>query len=653
MAEAPIMFERDGTYFLLTSGATGWSPNQQMYATAPSIDGPWTQPSPVSFASQSAYETQGAHAIAIEGTEHTSYLYLADRWAGSFMPTPSVMESRYVWLPLSFPTPTSVDMEWADRVTIDTETGELEGEVSEPPQGRRLAVEEIDVGSTSNATQPPHHPFVHSARHNSAANMLDGRHETAWISANAEPAGDPDTSWAQLDLGEQTALDTVRLMLFRGGVRTHPLEISVADDGDDPGDPASFATAFEDETEMRTGFQDFELEPGTEGRYVRVAVTGPGEGDRSNSDRMVPRNSFGIVEAELYDTGVTRETCAPLRSDEFAGAALDSARWDFVHPTTPASGPDAPAIAGGELLLPTLPGEIDDGGPVSFVGQELPAGEHWSVTAKLTLGHTDGWQQAGLVLYADDDDFIRLSFTRDDDGGNAGQRFFEVVSVRGGERQQGPQTAISADHTDTVLVRLTRVGDEIVPRFSTGGGAFFTAQGGIWFSQDSGAQSSFHGGAELDAAGLTGPAARVGPYAGGGGDGPHPQAAFDWVRVGPESYDCEAAVADLRPRSQPPIRRVGAKRKQAAFRFRVQNAGNIASGPVELCAAAPKRRLRILGPRCRSFADVAPGVARVRALRARIKQPARGKTTAIRLVARGPGVDPARTTARVRVRGQR
>ena len=32
--EAPAMFKRNGNYFLLTSAATGWSPNQQKYASA-------------------------------------------------------------------------------------------------------------------------------------------------------------------------------------------------------------------------------------------------------------------------------------------------------------------------------------------------------------------------------------------------------------------------------------------------------------------------------------------------------------------------------------------------------------------------------------------------------------------------------------------
>ena len=40
--EAPAMFKRNGVYFLLTSGATGWAPNQQKYATASSITGTWS-----------------------------------------------------------------------------------------------------------------------------------------------------------------------------------------------------------------------------------------------------------------------------------------------------------------------------------------------------------------------------------------------------------------------------------------------------------------------------------------------------------------------------------------------------------------------------------------------------------------------------------
>ena len=40
--EAPALFKREGTYYLITSGATGWDPNPAQYATATEILGEWT-----------------------------------------------------------------------------------------------------------------------------------------------------------------------------------------------------------------------------------------------------------------------------------------------------------------------------------------------------------------------------------------------------------------------------------------------------------------------------------------------------------------------------------------------------------------------------------------------------------------------------------
>src|SRR5262249_17905358 len=39
--EAPVLFKRNGVYFLLTSDATDWSPNQAKYATSSAIGSGW------------------------------------------------------------------------------------------------------------------------------------------------------------------------------------------------------------------------------------------------------------------------------------------------------------------------------------------------------------------------------------------------------------------------------------------------------------------------------------------------------------------------------------------------------------------------------------------------------------------------------------
>ncbi|PPS77183.1 MULTISPECIES: RICIN domain-containing protein [Streptomyces] len=121
--EAPALFKRGGVYFMLTSGATGWDPNQQQYATATSIAGPWSAMK--NIGDSTAYGSQTAFVLPVQGTSGTSYLYLGDRWGNSFGGT--VNDSRYVWLPLTFSNSTTMAMSWSPEVTIDTAAGTVTG----------------------------------------------------------------------------------------------------------------------------------------------------------------------------------------------------------------------------------------------------------------------------------------------------------------------------------------------------------------------------------------------------------------------------------------------------------------------------------------------------------------------------------------------
>ena len=121
--EAPAMFKRNGIYFLLTSGATGWSPNQQKYATATSVTGTWSALQNVGDGT--AFGSQTAYVLPVQGSQTTSYLYLGDRWAGAW--GGRVNDSQYVWLPLQFPSNTTMTMSWFNQVTIDTATGVIQG----------------------------------------------------------------------------------------------------------------------------------------------------------------------------------------------------------------------------------------------------------------------------------------------------------------------------------------------------------------------------------------------------------------------------------------------------------------------------------------------------------------------------------------------
>ncbi|MFI8370549.1 RICIN domain-containing protein [Streptomyces sp. NPDC085466] len=121
--EAPAMFKRNGVYFLLTSGATGWAPNQQKYATATSVTGSWSGLSDIGDGT--TYGSQTAYVLPVQGTSGTSYLYMGDRWGNSM--GGMVNDSQYVWLPLKFPTATTMTMDYFPQITVDTAAGTVKG----------------------------------------------------------------------------------------------------------------------------------------------------------------------------------------------------------------------------------------------------------------------------------------------------------------------------------------------------------------------------------------------------------------------------------------------------------------------------------------------------------------------------------------------
>ncbi|GAA3091899.1 hypothetical protein JOF29_006921 [Kribbella aluminosa] len=96
--EAPAMFKSEGTYYLLTSGATGWDPNPLHYATSPNILGQFTDRGvPISGSgAATTYGSQSTNVITIDQKQN-KFLFMGDRW------TPSdLANAPYVWMPMTF-----------------------------------------------------------------------------------------------------------------------------------------------------------------------------------------------------------------------------------------------------------------------------------------------------------------------------------------------------------------------------------------------------------------------------------------------------------------------------------------------------------------------------------------------------------------------
>jgi hypothetical protein len=117
--EAPAMLKRNGVYFLITSGCTGWEPNQGKYAYADRITGRWSRL--YDLGGPTTYDTQPAFVLPIHGAETTSYLYIGDRWDPS-----DYHRSSYAALPLEFPDDRTLVLHWADAVHIDLHSGRVE-----------------------------------------------------------------------------------------------------------------------------------------------------------------------------------------------------------------------------------------------------------------------------------------------------------------------------------------------------------------------------------------------------------------------------------------------------------------------------------------------------------------------------------------------
>lgn len=122
--EAPAMFKYNGMYYLITSGCTGWAPNQAQYAVAEDPLGPWTRMGNpcIGDTNNNTFSTQSTCVIPVD-PENGKYIYMGDRWTDDGVSNSLSAHPRYVWLPIEFgPDNTIMIKDYSDW-TLD----ELEG----------------------------------------------------------------------------------------------------------------------------------------------------------------------------------------------------------------------------------------------------------------------------------------------------------------------------------------------------------------------------------------------------------------------------------------------------------------------------------------------------------------------------------------------
>ena len=106
--EAPALFKHDGTYWMITSGCTGWEPNEARLFSASSIWGPWKQHLHP-FIGKGAEKTFGGQSTFVISTLENRFVFMADVWKPE-----SLMYSKYIWLPIGFDDTGKPVIEWKE-----------------------------------------------------------------------------------------------------------------------------------------------------------------------------------------------------------------------------------------------------------------------------------------------------------------------------------------------------------------------------------------------------------------------------------------------------------------------------------------------------------------------------------------------------------
>lgn len=166
-------------------------------------------------------------------------------------------------------------------------------------------------------------------------------------------------------------------------------------------------------------------------------------------------------------------TCLTGRSDGFEGTTLDTGRWSEV-----VRGNQELSVAGGNLVLPLTATDIygtGNTGTPNIVLQPLPAGA-WQATAKLTMPARLAYQQAGLIVYGDDDNYAKMVLQGRSTGApSAADRIFQFIREEAGTPNEvtASNTAnLGAAYPDTVWVRFTSDGANLKAAYSADGATF-------------------------------------------------------------------------------------------------------------------------------------------------------------------------------------
>lgn len=84
-----------GLYYAAGSALTGWAPNPNKYATARTLEGPWSEFKDIAPPETNTYGSQSTMMLKVAGSKATTVIFLGDMWKPQ-----AQWDSRYLWMPL-------------------------------------------------------------------------------------------------------------------------------------------------------------------------------------------------------------------------------------------------------------------------------------------------------------------------------------------------------------------------------------------------------------------------------------------------------------------------------------------------------------------------------------------------------------------------
>ncbi|WP_112238196.1 ThuA domain-containing protein [Kribbella monticola] len=184
------------------------------------------------------------------------------------------------------------------------------------------------------------------------------------------------------------------------------------------------------------------------------------------------RGAAGTATVSVKVDASAPPTCLTGRSDGFDGTSVDTSRWNSI-----VRGNQELAVSNGNLVLPLTATDIygtGNTGTPNIVLQPLPAGA-WQATTKFTLPARLAYQQAGLIVYGDDDNYAKIVLQGRNTTASAADRIFQFIREENGvpnEVADSNTANLGAAYPDTVWVRFTSDGANLKASYSADGATF-------------------------------------------------------------------------------------------------------------------------------------------------------------------------------------